>query len=120
MTSSIVRVVWRKPNLESGKLPLAQAIPAGEAYRGMGKEALERAASPGSPNMADGMANGVSNGTAPMITPNVAITSAPVDPGGLLVTLGDTLSSKTREVVAGAAPNLRAALILGSPDFMRR
>jgi uncharacterized protein (DUF1800 family) len=33
---------------------------------------------------------------------------------------GSTLSSATREVVDAAAPGLRASLILGSPDFMRR
>jgi uncharacterized protein (DUF1800 family) len=33
---------------------------------------------------------------------------------------GSTLSSSTRAVVQAAAPKLRAALILGSPEFMRR
>lgn len=41
-----------------------------------------------------------------------------VDP--LLDTLGETISDKTLKAVAETEPALRAALVLGSPDFMRR
>jgi uncharacterized protein (DUF1800 family) len=44
----------------------------------------------------------------------------PVDPARLEQIFGSTLSSETRAVVTAAPPGLRAALILGSPDFMRR
>jgi Protein of unknown function (DUF1800) len=44
----------------------------------------------------------------------------PVDPARLEAVLGASLSTKTRNSVAEAPPGLRAALILGSPDFMRR
>jgi uncharacterized protein (DUF1800 family) len=44
----------------------------------------------------------------------------PVDPATLEAVLGASLSAKTRNVVVEAPPGLRAALILGSPDFMRR
>ena len=44
----------------------------------------------------------------------------PVDPARLDRIFGATLSGSTRAVVAAAPPVLRAALILGSPDFMRR
>ena len=44
----------------------------------------------------------------------------PVDAAPLLATLGPSLASHTRAVVAQAAPDLQAALVLGSPDFMRR
>ena len=43
-----------------------------------------------------------------------------VDPRRLEEMFGSTLSSATREVVDAATPGLRASLILGSPDFMRR
>lgn len=43
----------------------------------------------------------------------------PVDAERLQVTLGATLSGKTRGAVERADPGLRSALILGSPDFMR-
>jgi len=44
----------------------------------------------------------------------------PVDPRRLEQIFGSTLSRATREVVDAAPPGLRAPLILGSPDFMRR
>jgi Protein of unknown function (DUF1800) len=44
----------------------------------------------------------------------------PADLGHLEEIFGSTLSSTTRAEVAAAPPGLRAALILGSPDFMRR
>ncbi len=42
----------------------------------------------------------------------------PTDVSALVATLGG-ISGTTKAVVAGAAPELRAALVLGSPDFMR-
>jgi uncharacterized protein (DUF1800 family) len=44
----------------------------------------------------------------------------PVDPKRLRAIFGTTLSPETRAVVAAAPQAQRAALILGSPDFMRR
>ncbi len=38
----------------------------------------------------------------------------------LLETLGPTIGDKTRGVILGTEPQLAAALVLGSPDFMRR
>ena len=38
----------------------------------------------------------------------------------LLETLGPTISDKTRSIALGSEPQLAAALLLGSPDFMRR
>ena len=46
--------------------------------------------------------------------------SEPVDAAALQATLGSQLKPKTLQAVAAAEPALRAALILGSPDFMRR
>lgn len=43
----------------------------------------------------------------------------PVDPAALQDTLGPTVSPRTRALVAQAAPPLRAAMLLGSPDFMQ-
>jgi uncharacterized protein (DUF1800 family) len=45
--------------------------------------------------------------------------SAPLQSPALLATLGPAISARTREVVAQSDPALRAALVLGSPDFMR-
>jgi uncharacterized protein (DUF1800 family) len=46
-------------------------------------------------------------------------TPAP-EPAQLALTLGDLFSTRTAEVIEGAQPNLRAPLILGSPEFMMR
>jgi uncharacterized protein (DUF1800 family) len=44
----------------------------------------------------------------------------PLDSTELLVTLGDKISSEARTRIAAAdPPSLRAALVLGGPDFMR-
>ena len=43
----------------------------------------------------------------------------PVDAAQLMTTLGSSISAHTRDTVAAAQPTLRAALLLGSPDFMR-
>jgi len=45
---------------------------------------------------------------------------APVDAGRLEEIFGSAMKNEMRETVAAAPPGLRAALILGSPEFMRR
>lgn len=42
----------------------------------------------------------------------------PLDPGQLLDTLGPDLSPQSRTIIRDAPPDLRAALVLGSPEFM--
>jgi uncharacterized protein (DUF1800 family) len=44
---------------------------------------------------------------------------SPVDSGQLVATLGVSISEPTRQTMASSQPALRAALLLGSPDFMR-
>jgi uncharacterized protein (DUF1800 family) len=44
----------------------------------------------------------------------------PLDPVRLEEVLGSSLTARTRQAVAAAAAELRAAVILGSPDFMQR
>ena len=46
--------------------------------------------------------------------------TSPVNAAALEEIFGSTMSTATREAVAEAPPGLRAALFLGSPDFMRR
>jgi hypothetical protein len=45
--------------------------------------------------------------------------SLPVDAQLLLTTLGPAISPATREIIDRNPPALQAAMILGSPDFMR-
>ena len=50
----------------------------------------------------------------------VAGSTPPVDANALLATLGSSITAKTRAAVDASGPALRAALVLGSPDFMQR
>jgi len=88
--------------LASGRLPLQRAddpdMQAGNALKAMERQA-DRAI----------------NGSQP-----VEGATSPVDAATLLATLGPAISGKTRRAVEEAPPPLRAALVLGSPDFMRR
>lgn len=44
----------------------------------------------------------------------------PLDATQLVNTLGNSLSPKTQSAIANSPPELRPALVLGSPEFMRR
>jgi uncharacterized protein (DUF1800 family) len=46
--------------------------------------------------------------------------SKPLDVGQLSNTLGNNFSERTREVVASSNPKMQIALMLGSPEFMKR
>jgi uncharacterized protein (DUF1800 family) len=46
--------------------------------------------------------------------------ATPVDAAHLMNTLGNRFSAKTEQAIAASPASLRAALILGSPEFMRR
>jgi hypothetical protein len=89
--------------LASGKLPLQRIDDPDAPAANNGIKAMER--------QADRAANG--NQPVEGATP-------PVDAATLLATLGPAISDKTRRAVENAQPTLRAALVLGSPDFMRR
>jgi uncharacterized protein (DUF1800 family) len=106
---------WLNPNaitqrvnfataLASGKLPLQRiddpAAPAGGAN---GMKAMER------------QTDRAINRDQP-----VEGSTPPVDAGALLATLGPAISIETRATIAQSQPRLQAALVLGSPDFMRR
>ncbi len=60
-----------------------------------------------------GFASALADGRLPQ-------TPARLDAGQLGVTLGSGISARTQGVVAASSQNLRAALLLGSPDFMQR
>ena len=60
------------------------------------------------------------NVLGPYSDPSRPHAASPVDAARLEEIFGSTMSTATREAVAEAPPGLGAALILGSPDFMRR
>jgi uncharacterized protein (DUF1800 family) len=61
-------------------------------------------------------ATALAGGKLPLATPPAPV----LDPAQLAATLGDAISSRTRTTVAASAEPLRAAMLLGSPDFMQR
>ncbi|MEO8858100.1 MAG: DUF1800 domain-containing protein [Burkholderiaceae bacterium] len=99
---AITRRVAFATAFASGRLPLARPV-EDEDYGGMGKAAMQRAIDP-RPN-----ANRY----------NPAWSTPPVDAQALLAVLGSSISGRTRATVAQSDTGLRAALVLGSPDFMR-
>jgi uncharacterized protein (DUF1800 family) len=88
--------------LASGRLPVDKKLEEGEMM-GMGKKQLEKR---------DEVAK-VAN------MPTQRWRDTALDANGLLATLGSSISPATREIVASNGETLRAALVLGSPDFMR-
>ncbi len=61
----------------------------------------------------------VADRTARQETANAPAGGSVVDPDALIETLGQQLSDNTRAAIAAARPELRASMILGSPEFMR-
>jgi uncharacterized protein (DUF1800 family) len=93
--------------LASGKLPIAK-VPAND-MNDMSK------APPASMSAADMQAP---QAMTPAAAPAQAVQA--VDADVLLATLGSSVSDATRAIVAQNPPQIRAAMILGSPDFMKR
>ena len=85
----------------SGRLPFARPMVAADTA-GVGKAALKRPVD-----------------KPPNAQFNAAWATEPVDAAAVLAVLGSGISARTRVAVAQAEPGLRAALVLGSPDFMR-
>ncbi|SMC24385.1 Uncharacterized conserved protein, DUF1800 family [Andreprevotia lacus DSM 23236] len=85
---------WLNPDAITRRINLATAL-------GTGRLALSRPAD--------------SDASAPMGKGEIE----PLDPVTLANTLGPALSDKTLASIQQADPNLRAALMLGSPDFQR-
>lgn len=88
--------------LAEGRLPLAVA-PAARAE-----------------TMGGNMMMASAPASAPAPAPAPAAPPVRLDPALLGATLGPAISSRTQGVIAASPENLRAALLLGSPDFMQR
>ena len=105
---------WLNPNAITQRVNFATAL-------GSGKLPLQRIDEPDAPVANNGIkamerqADRAMNGNQP-----VEGSTAPVDAATLLATLGPAISGRTRRAIEDAQPALRAALVLGSPDFMRR
>ena len=93
--------------LAGGRLPLAGAPPS-PAMLAAARPAQGAAAAP---------ADSMMMAAAPAAPPAAAPT---LDAVQLQATLGGAISSRTQGMVAGSPEPLRAAMLLGSPDFMQR
>jgi uncharacterized protein (DUF1800 family) len=100
--SAITQRVNFATALASGRLPLVRADDS-DSGLARGVNAMDR------------QTDRAVQGDAP-----VAGSTPPVDVGALLATLGSSISTRTRATVDASGPALRAALVLGSPDFMQR
>lgn len=70
-----------------------------------------------STNLASGKLR-LSSSQQPNPTPVANPSAIPIDPMQLAMTLGDEFSPKTQQAIAASTPEIRAALMLGSPEFM--
>ena len=105
---------WLNPNAITQRVNFATALASGRLP-------LQRVDDPSAPAGANGM-TAMERQTDRAMNKDMAVegSTPPVDAAALLATLGPAISDKTRAAVAGSPPPLRAALVLGSPDFMRR
>ncbi len=74
-------------------------------------------------NFATNLGGGRLSLLAPKLTtpkPVLPSTYTPLDSTQLFTTLGNNFSTKTHQAIAASTPDIRAALILGSPEFMKR
>jgi uncharacterized protein (DUF1800 family) len=105
---------WLNPNAITQRVNFATALASG-------KLPLQRADDPDAPAPAQGMKAMARQADKAMTRDQpVEGSTPPVDVDALLATLGPAISDKTRAAIAASQPALRAALVLGSPDFMRR
>jgi uncharacterized protein (DUF1800 family) len=105
---------WLNPNAITQRVNFATALASG-------KLPLQRVDDPAAPAEDNGRkAMARQTDRAMNRDQPVEGSTPPVDATMLLATLGPAISDKTRAAVAAARPALQAALVLGSPDFMRR
>jgi uncharacterized protein (DUF1800 family) len=105
---ALTRRIGFATTLASGRLPLKVAI----APPSMSFSALASAAT--------GLSKLPLQAVAPTPTPSAPtpVLTQPLDPAQLADTLGNHFSVKTQQAIATNPPQLRAALMLGSPEFM--
>ncbi len=101
---------WLNPDALSRRITFATALAAGRL------PLAAPAMAPAMPAMAGEMAAN----SVPAPAPRPAAPASPVDPRQLYATLGPAMSAHTLGLVAASPEALRAAMLLGSPDFMQR
>jgi uncharacterized protein (DUF1800 family) len=109
---------WLNPDALTRRISFATALAAGRLpLAGKPAQAAQAAqAAPVVPSMGMDMAGA----PAPLPASSAALPPLPLDPELLQATLGASISPQTRGAIASTAVPLRAAMLLGSPDFMQR
>lgn len=102
------RDAWLNPDAMTRRLSFATALGAGQAR-------IDRP-----PPQENGALADLRGGPAMAATPVSASPPRPLDYNRLIRALGGHLSATTEAAIAAAPPQLRAALVLGSPEFMNR
>jgi uncharacterized protein (DUF1800 family) len=105
------RDAWLNADAMTRRLNFATALGAGRTRIGRSERPNAAAIVPGVPG-----ANAQPSGTAMQADDG----PQPLNADRLIATLGGQLSAKTLKAVAAAPPQLRAGLVLGSPEFMNQ
>jgi uncharacterized protein (DUF1800 family) len=123
---------WLNPDALTRRITFATALGAGRVALTTPPpdlQAMSASAALPARAMAQGEAQPPMGGVAPAANPPMvtntlsamarAAVQQPVDPERLQATLGGSISPRTIDAIAGNPPELRAAMLLGSPDFMQ-
>jgi len=105
---------WLNPDALTRRIAFATALGQGRLPLATPPAAAPPPASP-QPQMGNMGGSDVPPPPAPMAPPQ----PVPLDPARLQATLAGTLSRTTLDTIARNPDNLRAAMLLGSPDFMQ-
>jgi uncharacterized protein (DUF1800 family) len=97
---------WLNPDALTRRITFATALAAGKLQLASAPRVAEVPAAMG-------------GATEPAMKPAPALPAPLLDPVQLQATLGGAISSRTLDTVAASAEPLRAAMLLGSPDFMQ-
>ncbi|TFW28519.1 DUF1800 domain-containing protein [Massilia horti] len=114
---------WLAPDSLSRRITFATSLASGRTGISMPQSELQMAATMASsapPGMAATTAPGAPMMSAPVSAAAMAAVknAKPLDPATLQAALGEAISKRTADIVAQNAGELRAAMLLGSPDFM--
>jgi uncharacterized protein (DUF1800 family) len=109
---------WLNPDALTRRIAFATALAAGRLPLAVPPVEARPAMTAMAPNMAGSDAMPPPAPAEP--APAAIKPPAPVDPARLQATLAGSISPRTQAIVQRNPDNLRAAMLLGSPDFMQR
>jgi uncharacterized protein (DUF1800 family) len=114
---------WLNPDALTRRIAFATALAQGKLPLGTPPASAQPPAPPSMSSMPNLGGSDVSPAMfmppPALLPPPTPTPPVPVDPAGLQATLAGALSRTTLETVARNPDNLRAAMLLGSPDFMQ-